>query len=84
MNREVLELIIYISLLTILIIMYCVYVIIDEKKKIEYYNSKFTYETDWDKYNTMVYKQRKIIRKKKIELFYYKSLLMIRGLFIWK
>lgn len=73
-----------IALMAVLIIIYLAYVLIDEHKKLTYYNKNLYYETDWDKYSTMVEKQKKILFIKRIELFYYKVLVKIKRLFIWK
>ena len=71
-------------LLVVLSITYCVFVLFDEKSKIKYYESSLSYETDWDKYNIMVKKQKRIITIKKIKLKYYQFLVFIKRLFIWK
>lgn len=84
MNKEVIECLLMIALMAVLIIIYLAYVLIDEHKKLTYYNKNLYYETDWDKYSTMVEKQKKILFIKRIELFYYKVLVKIKRLFIWK
>jgi len=53
-------------------------------KKLTYYDKKLYYETDWDKYSTMVEKQKKILFLKKIELLYYKILVKIKRALRWK
>ena len=78
------ETLLMITILSVVIIMYIVYVLLDERKKLKYYNKKFTYETDWDKYSTMVVKQNKILLKKKIELLYYKILVRLKRVVTWK
>ncbi len=84
MNKEILNYFLMIVLLAIMIIAYIIYVILDEHKKLKYYDKTLYYETDWDKYSTMVVKQRKILLYKKIELIYYKLLLKIKRIFVWK
>lgn len=84
MSKEVIECLLMIALMASLIIIYTVYVIYDEHKKLKYYNKDLYYETDWDKYSTMVEKQKKILLYKKIELVYYKILVIIKRIFVWK
>lgn len=67
--------------LVVLIIVYCIYVIIDEKQKIKYYNKTFRWITNWDKYNTMIKRQRKIILKKKVQLYFFKTLVRLKRAF---
>jgi len=84
MSKEVIECLLMIALMAALIIIYLAYVLIDEHKKLTYYDKKLYYETDWDKYSTMVEKQKKILFLKKIELFYYKILVKIKRALRWK
>lgn len=84
MNKQEMYEILLCVLLAVLITVYCIYVIIDERQKVKYYNKNFSYETHWGKYNTMVNKQRKIITKKKIQLYFLKFLVFIREIFIWE
>lgn len=84
MNRDVIEYLLLIGLLFVLLIVYCVYVIIDEKQKVKYYNSIIHYDTHWDKYSDMVEKQKAIIRKKKLELFWLNTLVFFKGVVKWK
>lgn len=83
MEQEI-KTIILIFLMAIIIIAYLIYVLQDEHKKIKYYNKNLYYETDWDKYSTMVEKQKKILLKKKMTLLYYKTLVAIKRLIVWK
>lgn len=71
-------------IMIILLITYGIYVIIDERKKMKYYKSTLLYETDWDKYCTMVNKQKRIIFYKKFQLFLLTLLVKIKRLAIWK
>jgi len=70
-------------LMIVLIISSLIYVYIDEHKKMKYYKSNLLYVTDWDKYSTMVEKQKRIIFYKKLELFWYQLLVRIKRL-LWK
>lgn len=81
MSKDVIIDIIICATLIALLIIYSVYVIIDERKKIKYYNKIIGYNTNWDKYQTMLKEQNKIIIKKKIELYRLKILVMIRRMF---
>ena len=84
MEKEVVEYSLLIILLSILILIYCVYVIYDEKKKIKYYNHTILYITNWEKYNDMIKVQKKVIRKKQRQLFFLNILVFLRGLIVWK
>lgn len=81
MKSDAIVYIILIALMVILLITYSIYVIIDERKKMKYYYSNLLYVTDWDKFSTMVKKQRRIIRKKKIQLFFLTFLVKIKERF---
>ncbi|MBQ3020701.1 MAG: hypothetical protein IJD92_00575 [Bacilli bacterium] len=54
MDKDMMFNIVLCALLVVMIITYCIYVIIDERYKMKYYKSTFTYITHWDKYSTMV------------------------------
>lgn len=84
MSGEVFEYFILITVMALLIIIYSIYVLLDEHKKLKYYNKPLYYETDWDKYSTMIVKQKKILLYKKMELLYYKTLVKIKRMFVWK
>ncbi len=81
MNGDVIFNIVLISIMVLILIVYSVYVILDEKKKRRYYKSKIYYETDWDMYSTMVQKQRKILLQKRIQLVWLTFLVKIRRCF---
>ena len=84
MSGEVKEYIVLITIMVILIIVYMIYVILDERKKLKYYKSTIFYETDWDKYNEMVIKQKRVIFKKRVQLFFLQVLVFLKGLVVWK
>lgn len=84
MDKEIIKTLILIFLMAITIIIYLIYVLQDEHKKIKYYNKNLYYETDWDKYSTMVEKQKKILLKKRLTLTYYKILVFLKRIIIWK
>jgi len=84
MDKETIKTLILIILMAITIIIYLIYVLQDEHKKIKYYNKNLYYETDWDKYSTMVEKQKKILLEKRLTLIYYKTLVFLKRIVIWK
>lgn len=81
MKNDKIVYLILIVLMVILLITYSIYVIVNERKKTRYYNSVLLYETDWDKFSTMVKKQKRIIKKKKIQLFFLTFLVKMKEIF---
>ena len=66
---------------------YCLYVIIEETKKYNrllYYKRNFLYDIYYDKYMKMVKKMKRIIFKKKTELFFLNILVFFKELFVCK
>lgn len=84
MSKDVFNYLLLIAFMAALIIIYSIYVLLDEHKKLKYYDKNLYYETDWDKYSTMIVKQKKILFYKKLELLYYKTLVIIKRIFVWK
>lgn len=84
MNKEVIEYTVLITLISSLLLVYCLYVINDESKRIKYYKKTILYETAWDKYSSMVKEQRKIIIKKKIQLVGLSILVFFKEVITWK
>lgn len=71
----------------VLLVVYMVYVIVDERKKWnkrEFFKYTLYYEVDYFLYMDMVKKMKKVLFKKRIELLWLSILVMIRGLFVWK
>ncbi len=56
-------------LILILLILCLKKIITKEQNRMKYYNSHIYYATNWDKYSTMVKKQKRILFLKKIQLF---------------
>ena len=83
MSKDIMIYCILCSIMAILLIVYCIYVVIDERKKVKYYNQTLLYVTDWDKYCTMLHKQKRIIFYKKIQLLWFKLLVVLKRLIIW-
>lgn len=81
MNKDVIIDIMICMIIIILLIIYSIYVIVDERKKVKYYNKIINYDTNWDKYQTMLERQKRIIIKKKLELYGLRMLVMIRRIF---
>lgn len=71
-------------LMVLLLIAYCIYVIIDERKKTKYYKYTILYETDWNKYSIMVKKQKKVLFYKKVQLLFLTILVKIKRWITWK
>lgn len=71
---------ILIIILSSLLIIYTVYILIDDYKKEKYYNKNIYYIAEWDKYESIIKLQKRIIFRKKIKLLFYK----IRSKMKWK
>ena len=85
MNSKIIWLYIFLCLIMlIIIILNFIYITIHNRNKAKYYSSMIYYETDWDKYTTMVKKQKKIISKKAIKIGWLKFLVKLKGIIIWK
>lgn len=84
LNRDIIINAILCIIMIMLLIAYSIYVIIDERKKTKYYRHTLLYETDWDKYCTMVNRQKKILFYKKVQLVWFTILVKIKRLIIWK
>ena len=63
---------ILIIILSSLLIIYTIYILIDDYKKEKYYNKNIYYITEWDKYESIIKLQKRIIYRKKIKLLFYK------------
>ena len=71
---------ILIIILSSLLVIYTIYILIDDYKKEKYYNKNIYYITEWDKYESIIKLQKRIIFRKKIKLLFYK----IRSKIKWK
>lgn len=86
MSRDEIFNLVLIFLMVILLITYSIYVLVDERKKWKrrkYYESQIVYETDYNMYFDMVKKQKIIIIKKSIQLFFLTILVKLKELFSW-
>ena len=84
MTRDIIVNGILCIIMILLLIAYSVYVIIDERKKTKYYRHTLLYETNWDKYCTMVKRQKWVLLYKRIQLVWFTILVKIKRLIIWK
>lgn len=71
---------ILIIILSSLLVIYAIYILIDDYKKEKYYNKNIYYITEWDKYECIIKLQKRIIFRKKRKLLFYK----IRSKIKWK
>ena len=70
-----------------ILIIYSIYVIIDERKKWkkkEFFKYTLRYEIDYTLYFDMVKKMKIVLFKKKLELLYLNLLLCLKRLIKWK
>ena len=87
MNKDLIESIVLLVIAMILILIYGIFVIIDERKKWnkkEFFKYTLYYEVDYFLYMDMVKKMKKVLFKKRLELVVLSILVFIRRLFIWK
>jgi len=49
-----------------------------EKKRTKYYNCKIKYDYDFGKYDSMLKKQKLVIFKKRVQLFFLKLLVKVK------
>lgn len=87
MNKDLIESIVLLVIAMILILIYGIFVIIDERKKWnkkEFFKYTLYYEVDYFLYMDMVRKMKKVLFKKRLELVVLSILVFIRRLFIWK
>ena len=87
MNKDLIESIVLLVIAMILILIYGIFVIIDERKKWnkkEFFKYTLYYEVDYFLYMDMVRKMKKVLFKKRLALVVLSILVFIRRLFIWK
>lgn len=86
MNKDLIESIVLLVIAMILILIYGIFVIIDERKKWnkkEFFKYTLYYEVDYFLYMDMVKKMKKVLFKKRLELVVLSILVFIRRLFVW-
>ncbi len=87
MNKDLIESIVLLVIAMILILIYGIFVIIDERKKWnkkEFFKYTLYYEVDYFLYMDMVKKMKKVLFKKRLELVVLSILVFFRRLFVWK
>lgn len=87
MNKDLIESIVLLVVAMILILIYGIFVIIDERKKWnkkEFFKYTLYYEVDYFLYMDMVRKMKKVLFKKRLELVVLSILVFFRRLFVWK
>ena len=85
-NKDLIESIVLLVVAMILILIYGIFVIIDERKKWnkkEFFKYTLYYEVDYFLYMDMVKKMKKVLFKKRLELVVLSILVFIRRLFVW-
>ena len=86
MNKDLIESIVLLVIAMILILIYGIFVIIDERKKWnkkEFFKYTLYYEVDYFLYMDMVKKMKKVLFKKRLKLVVLSILVFIRRLFVW-
>ncbi len=86
MSKDLIFNFVLVILAIILMVLYAIYVIIDERKKWnmrEFFKYKIYYEVDYSLYVDMVKKMKKVLFKKKLELVCLSVLVFLRRIFIW-
>ena len=86
-NKDLIESIVLLVIAMILILIYGIFVIIDERKKWnkkEFFKYTLYYEVDYFLYMDMVKKMKKVLFKKRLELVVLSILVFFRRLFVWK
>lgn len=86
MNKDLIESIVLLIIAIILILIYGIFVIIDERKKWnkrEFFKYSLYYEIDYFLYMDMVKKMKKVLFKKRLELVVLNILVFFRRLFVW-
>lgn len=86
-NRDLMINIILLIIAIFLLMIYMIYVLVDERKKWdkrEFFKYTLYYEVDYFLYMDMVKKMKKVLLKKRLELLWLNFLLFLRRFIIWK
>lgn len=86
MSKDLIESIVLLVIAIILILIYGIFVIIDERKKWnkkEFFKYTIYYEIDYFLYMDMVKKMKNVLCKKRLELIGLSILVFFRRLFVW-
>ena len=84
-NRDLMINIILLIIAIFLLMIYMIYVLVDERKKWnkrEFFKYTLYYEVDYFLYMNMVKKMKKVLLKKKLELLWLNFLLLLRRFII--
>lgn len=66
-------------IMTLILIFWLVYLYDSERKKSNYYKYRISYEEELTKYYAILKKQKIVILKKKIQLFWLRLLVKVKG-----
>lgn len=66
-------------IMTLILIFWLVYLYDSERKKSKYYEYRITYEEELTKYYAILKKQKRVIFKKKLQLFWLRLLVKVKG-----
>ena len=86
-NNDIRFYVILLIIQIILSIIYAIYIVIDERKKLqkrEFFKYTLRYEMEYFLYIDMVKKMRIVLFKKRVELFFLSVLVILRRIFVWK
>ncbi len=86
MSKDLIESIVLLVIAIVLMLVYAIYIIIDERKqwnKREFFKYTLYYEIDYFLYMDMVKKMKKVLFKKRLELIGLSILVFLRRLFVW-
>lgn len=86
-NRDLMINIILLIIAIFLLMIYMIYVLVDERKKWdkrEFFKYTLYYVVDYFLYMDMVKKMKKVLLKKRLELLWLNFLLFLRRFIIWK
>lgn len=87
MNQDIIFNILLLVIIMVLFLVYSVFVICDERRKlneIKYYKTNIKFSCDYFKYMNMVKEIKKVIFKKQVQLMFLQLLVFLKGIFIWK
>lgn len=87
MNQDIMFNILLLVIIMVLLLVYSIFVICDERRKlkeIKYYKTTIKFSCDYFKYIDMVKEMKKVIFKKQVQLMFLQLLVFLRGIFIWK
>lgn len=78
MNTETLLYFIFCIIILIILIVITILVLCDSEYSTKFYNYKIKYDTNLDKYYSMLNKQKRVILKKQLQLLYLRLLVKLK------